>query len=189
MPPDPTPAPEEMPLTPQELAALKETLKGARDALGARNFAAATQHLTDAQRLARSPEHKQSLERLKQLDHYVHEFWKAVDQGYANLQPTSVLSVGNVQAAIVEIRPDAMVIRISGRNRTIRRNEIPSGLAMAIANTWFDSSPQNKVVKGAFLLVDPAGKPEDARRMWQEAQAAGVDVEMLMPVINDKYEF
>jgi hypothetical protein len=187
--PDPGPTTEGAPLSPQELAALKETLVGARQALGARNFTAATQHLADAERLARSQEHKEMLARLKQLDHYVHEFWKAVDQGYTNLQPTSILKIGNNEAAIVEVRPDAMVIRYGGVNKTIKRTQIPSGLAMAIANTWFDSSPTNKVVKGAFLLVDPAGKPEDARRMWLEAEAAGVDVQSLMPVIDEKYEF
>ena len=186
--PEPEPEPD-VPLTPAEKDALAEALVAARTAMGARDQATTVEQLAAAKAIARTAEQKAMVKRLEELNHYVKEFWRSVDEAYVNLKPASTIPVGTSEAIIVEVRQDALVLRYFGRNRTIKRSEIPSGLAMAIANTWFTDDPENKVVKGALQFVDPNGRKDEARRLWQEAQAAGVDVEPLMPVLDDKYEF
>ena len=68
------------------------------------------------------------------------------------------------------------------------RDGMPAGLAMSIANRWFNDDPTNLVVKGAFLLVDPKGRPDETRRLWSQAKAAGEDIDELMLVLDDKYD-
>jgi len=164
-------------------------LAGARTAMGQRDIDAVNTQLRIAEGLARSDEHKAMVERLKELLHYVKEFWRAFDEAYTGLKPSSTVMVGNDEAVIVEVRPEAVIIRYFGQNRTIEREGMPAGLVMAIANKWFNNDPANKVVKGAFMLVDPIGRPEETRRLWQEASQEGVDVSDLMPVLDDDYKF
>ncbi len=187
--PEPEPDPEPTPLTPAEKDALKKALVGARTAMGERDQASVVEQLATANQLARTDEHKAMVARLEELNHYVKEFWRSVDEAYSNLKPSTTIRIGNAEAAIVDVNENVLVLKYFGTNRTIAREDMPSGLAMAIANNWFTDDPANKVVKGALQLVDPNGRPEETRRLWQEAQAAGVDVEDLMPVMDDTYDF
>ena len=187
--PEPEPDPSPEPLTPAEKEALKKALVGARTAMGERDQAAVIENLAAAKALARTDEQKAMVKRLEELNHYVKEFWSSVDEAYINLQPSTTIPIGTAEAAIVEVTPQELTLRYFGRNKTIPRNDMPSGLAMAIANTWFTNDPANKVVKGALQFVDPNGRKDEARRLWQEAQAAGVDVAPLMPVLDDTYDF
>ncbi len=129
------------------------------------------------------------VKRLTELNHYVKEFWRSVDEAYVNLKPSTTFKIGPDEAIVVSADQTKLVLKYRGRSQTFQRDDMPSGLAMAIANTWFTDDPANKVVKGALHLVDPKGRPEETRQWWLEAQAAGVDIESLMPVLDDKYEF
>lgn len=185
--PEPEPEPEPPPMiTPQDKAALKKALVAARQAMTDGDLEAAREQLADAEKLARSQEHVQLVERTKELEHYLSEFWAAFDKAYAGLQPTNTITIDTAEAAIVEVRPEALVIKWFGRNRTIPRQGMPAGLVMAIANEWFDEQPANKVVKGAYYFVN--GKSEQAEQLWSEAGASGVPVKSLMKVLDDNYE-
>lgn len=187
--PTPQTNPPRVPLTPAEKVELKSELIAARRAMGDRDQSAAEAHLARAQQIARTDEQKEKVERLAQLLHYVKEFWRAVDEGYAQLKPSTTITVNGAEVAIVEVDPVKLILKTSGSRRVILKEELPAGLALAIANTWFTDDPANKVVKGALYLVDPAGRPEETRRLWEEARAAGVDIDSLMPVLDDTYEF
>jgi hypothetical protein len=184
--PEPEPEPEPQPppmITPQEKAALKKSLVAARQAMTDGDLVAAREQLAEAEKLARSDEHVALVERTKELEHYLSEFWSAFDKAYAGLQPTNTITVDTAEAAIVEVRPEAIVIKWFGRNRTIPRQGMPAGLVMAIANEWFDEQPANKVVKGAFYFVN--GKADKAQQLWTEAAASGVPVQSLMKLLED----
>jgi hypothetical protein len=142
--------------------------------------------LAEAEKLARSPEHKALVERTKELEHYLTQFWDAFDKAYAGLKPTGTITIGTEQAAIVEVRPEALVIKWFGRNQTVSRQGKPAGLVMAIANERFNDEPANKVVKGAYYLVN--NKLDKAEQMFSEAGASGMAVQSLMQVLHDNYE-
>ncbi|MCA9269263.1 MAG: hypothetical protein KDA41_12365, partial [Planctomycetales bacterium] len=187
--PEPTP-PAPTPPKPQDVAALKAAMEGVRTALGERDFDAALTQLKTAESLVRTDEQKQKLERLKQLDHYVNEFWRSVDQAYVFLRATQTLTTRSGEISVVDVGPEAIIVRSAGRNVTFPRDKIPSGLAMAIANGWFNDDPANDLVRGALQLVDPQGRPEEARRLWQQARGAGVaEAATLLPLIDEKYDF
>jgi hypothetical protein len=187
--PMPEPAPEPAPpptLSPEERASLKKALVAARQAMTEADLETAREKLAEAEKIAGDSAHKELVERTKELEHYLSQFWQAFDKGYAGLQPTGTLTIDTAEAAIVEVRPEALVIKWFGRNRTIPREGMPAGLVMAIANTWFNEDPTNKAVRGAFYLVN--GKPDKAEQQWSEASAAGVPVQSLMKVLDDDYE-
>ena len=191
-PPDPedvaVPQPPAQPAA--ELAELSRTLTTARRALAERNLIVAENELARAENLAKLPEHREKLDRLKTLHRYVVEFWKAVTESVDGLRANEELQIGETVALVVETRPGLLIIRIAGTNRRYTPRDIPAGLAKALAARWLDEkAASSKVILGAFLVVDPKSTPALARREWQAAQAAGFELGDMMKVIDDTYDF
>jgi hypothetical protein len=205
-PPDPTPQPAPQPEpqpvpkpvtppavtpTPQELMALSQALKTARLALSERNLDDADAELAKAELLAKLPEHKAKVARLKDLAYYVREFWKAVGKGLEGLTGGDEIKIGSTYVAVVEVAPTYVIIRLAGTNRRYNILDLPTGLVMAFADRSLNQNDSTTgVFKGAYYAVD---KKEDslanARRLWQEAISAGIDVKELLTVLDDTYDF
>jgi hypothetical protein len=170
---------------------LSQSLTAARAALKARDLAAADAQLAKAESLAKLPEHQAKVARLKELSHYVHEFWAAVKEGMQNLRGGEDLQINNTVVAIVEASPQHLVIRVAGQNRRYDPATLPGGLVMAIADKSLDpSDPYSRVIKGALYAVEKDDETyQDARRLWQEAAAGGADVTDLLTALDDNYNF
>src|SRR5690606_11302969 len=127
--------------------------------------------------------------RLSQLVDYNDQFWNAVKQGMKSFESGSELMVGSTYITVVEVLPDdKIVLRIGGRNQTFPLKDLKAGIAMAIAEKWFrPNDPNALVMKGAYAAVNKAGNIERAKEWWAEAIQAGVDVNSLLPVIEDQY--
>ena len=178
------------PPTRAELVKLSVALKSSRAALTERDLEAADRELEEAEQLARLPEHVALVKRLRLLHDYVKEFWNAVAEGMKRLDTEGELKINNTIASVVEATEDRIVVRVNGQNLRYNRMQLPPGLALAIADNWFDASrPVNRVFRGAFLAVEPNYEVDEARAVWEKAAKAGVDqVQDLMPVLNDKYD-
>jgi hypothetical protein len=189
-PPTPTPDPNARP-TRAQLAQLGTMLKTARRALGERNFDVATAELAKAEALAKDPEHKAKVERLKMLHGYVVEFWNAVAEGLKGFRGGGTeLKYKDTLIAVVEASPNHIIIRSAGENRRFDRLGMPGGLAMAVADTWFNpNAASTKVFRGAFYAVEPGADVNEARRLWQEAALSGTNTAPLLPVLADTYDF
>ena len=176
--------------TPQELKALGDSLSNAFTALGERNLDGADAELKKAEGLAKLPEHQAKVERLKALSHYVREFWSAVGEACQGFQGGEEIQVKNTVVAVIERTPDSITLRVAGQSRRYAIRELPSGLAMAIADRWFDQgAASTRVIRGALYAVDRQGeKKDEARRLWQEAELGGVQVGDLMKVLDDTYD-
>ncbi|MEX0586783.1 MAG: hypothetical protein WD176_09070, partial [Pirellulales bacterium] len=196
MPPDlkpltPKPVEPEVtkPARPSAVADMVRALTAAKGALGKRQVDQALIETQVATNLAQTPEQKAMCDRLKSLTHYVGEFWKAVRESMKGLKGGEELQIREIIGIVVESSPDSITIKIAGRNRTFDHLTLPSGVAEVLADRWLkQDDPVSKVIKGAFYAVDPQREPKDARRLWQEAQLAGADVEQLLPVLDDKYD-
>jgi hypothetical protein len=141
--------------------------------------------LADAERLAQLPEHVQAVARLKVLHHYVQQFWDGVDVGMTRLEAGVDLRVRSQIAAVVAVTPRQLVIRVAGQNRRFALDDLPPELLLAVAQLWFERDDAvTKVILGAFLAVDPQGDVNLARRMWLEAQSAGIDVRPLLEFLD-----
>jgi hypothetical protein len=180
---DTIPKPEEPPVDPAQKARFTEELIAARKALGERNAQAAKEHIDAAVKLAASGEQQELAGGIQALPKYVDGFWEAVREGLKGLEEAGELKVGNTFVSIVEVGKERLTIRANGQNRRYPLDELPAGLAVAIANRWFDERPDNKVYVGAFYFVDPRTDVAEAKRLWEEAAGAGVDVKRLLALL------
>jgi hypothetical protein len=178
------PKPEDPPVDPAQESRLKEVLMAARKALGERNTQAAKDHIDSAIKLAASEKQQELVAGLQELPKYVDGFWEAVREGLKGLEDAGELKVGNTFVSIVEVGEGRLTIRANGQNRRYPLDELPAGLAVAIANRWFDDRPENKVCLGAFYFVDPRTDIAEAKRLWEEAAGAGVDVKRLLALLS-----
>jgi hypothetical protein len=176
--------PEEPPADPQQRARFLAELAAARKALGERNKQVASERIAAAEKLATSGEQKELLAGIQALPKYVDGFWDAVSEGLEGLEEVGELQVGNTLVSIVEVGSDRLTIRANGQNHRYPLDELPAGLAVAIAKRWFDDRPVNKVYLGAFYFVDPRTGIAEAKRLWEEAASAGVDVKRLLALLS-----
>jgi hypothetical protein len=191
--PAPTNPPMATPAVPapsaNALVNMTKALSTARSALAARQLDEAKTHIRVAKNIAQAPEHQALVERLELLHEHVVEFWDAVRDGLKGLANVSEMEFNGNPMSIVEATADHLKVRYRGRNLTYERLNIPTGLAMTIADrAWEPNGAAAKVAKGALLAVDPNGNVDQARRLWQEAALAGGEVDKLLPVLDDKYD-
>jgi flagellar biogenesis protein FliO len=179
--------------TKAELAALGKALAAGKAALTKYDFLAADEQIAAAETLAKLPEHQEMVARLKEVALYVKQFRNAVSEGLKNLQVGAELKVGtSTMVVVVAVSPERLTIRRAGGNVTYPLDELPAGLTMALADSWFKADdPVNRVVKGAYFAVaegDVASHREKAKKYWEEATAAGVDAKPLLPFLTDNYD-
>lgn len=177
--------------TPQELAALARAFKAARLALGENNLEDADEALVRAASLAKRAEHQAQVRRLKELAHYVREFWRAVDAGRQDLRGGEELEIGDTRIAIVEPGPDKFIYKSQGAVSRCELHEIPGGIAVVLARRKLVANDAaTQVILGAiFAASKNADKKIEARRHWEAALAAGTDVKDLLLVLDDTYDF
>jgi hypothetical protein len=178
-----TTRPADPPVDPEQSARLTAELAAARKALGERNTQAASARIAAAEKLAASREQRELVAGFQTLPKYVDGFWEAVREGLKGLEEAGELQVGNTFVSIVEVGSNRLTIRANGQNRRYPLDELPAGLAVAIAKRWFDDRPENKLCLGAFYFVDPRTDVAEAKRYWEEAASAGIDVKGLLALL------
>jgi hypothetical protein len=187
------PEPKPMP-TAKELAELSRLMTEAKAALGEFNFAEADAALAQAERTARLPEHLTMVKRLTLVGNMAQTFRTAIQESMGRLDATEVIKISeNADAVVVESSPEKLVIRFAGENRSYSLDDMPLGLAIKLGERVLDTSdPQTRLFKGAYVFVDKRTDNAQMQKVttwWDEAQAAGVDVSELMPVLTDVYDF
>jgi hypothetical protein len=169
--------------------ALGRAIKNARIALNANDFVRASMQLATADRLARLPEHRAMIARLKLLADYSQQFQAAFKDGLEKLKSTDELVIDEHRVAVVEVNPQRIILRTPGQNRSYPMSDLPDKLVVAIADLWFDqNAASTNVFKGAFHAVGPDANPAEARRFWDEAKRAGADLADLPLVLDDNYD-
>lgn len=162
-----------------------------REALSQGRVSAAEAELAKLASLT-SSEDLQRVEAYRELIDYVRQFQRAFDEAYSKLDATNVINVGgsSVQVSVVEATPTQIVVRAAGSNRTYPRNGMPVGLAVAIADTWFDqNAATTKAIKAVYVLVhrDATDPQKQKARGWlDEAAGAGVDLKNVRPLLEAK---
>jgi hypothetical protein len=176
--------PVDPPVDPEQTARFMAELAAARKSLGKRNMQAAKEHIDAAEKLAVTIEQKELFEGLRSLPKYVNGFWEAVREGLNGLEEAGELKVGNTYVSIVEVRAERLTILANKKHHRYPLDELPAGLAVAIARRWFDEKPENKIYVGAFYFVDPRTDRAEAKRLWEEASSAGVDAKRLLALLR-----
>ncbi len=170
---DPSPGPGN---TPALGATFSAAVSDARFSMAERDLVGARAHLDKADSLAKTDEQKQTARRVRVALDNLTEFWRGLREAAGSLQSGQNLQVKDTFVAIVEAGPDALLIRSAGRNLHYRVEDLPGGLVLAVAESWFEKSAASKTLVGAFLCFDARGNEEMGRKMLAEAAKEGVDV-------------
>ncbi len=115
---------------------------------------------------------------------YLGQFFSGLRDSVAELESGADLAVGETRVAIVEADRKQLTVKAAGRIRTWPVERLPMSIIMALVDQTFGKDPDTKTIVGTFLAVDAKGDRELARRLWQEAAAGGVSVELLMPLLD-----
>lgn len=157
-------------------------LDSVRAAMAGRDLPTAKRRLAEAAQMTGDQAFAKERARLQLLADYLEDFWKSVDDGIRSLQAVDELVIGDIRTAVVEAQPDLLVLRVNGVNRRYTRQTLPAKVALTLAERVLKpGAPQNKVFFGTFLLMDGRGDRDLARKLWSEAQQAGVDLADLLP--------
>ena len=173
----------EPPADPEQMARFQSELQAARKALGDRQYPQAEERIDAARQLAVSKKQNQIVLGYQALTSYTEGFWDGVQEGLKELEKAGELQVGDTVVSVVEVGPAHLLIREAGKNRRYSVDQLPSRLAVAIAEHWFDERPVNKLSLGAHYFVTPPINVAEARRLWEEAANAGVDVKGLLALL------
>lgn len=180
------------PPTRAEVEKLIKALEAARVALTEHQFAAADDHLAQADRLAKTEEHRRAVARVRRLADLLAAFRQALVAQLQSMQGGETVKVGtSTQVTLVEANESKVIVRMSGGNRSFALSELPPGLALAIADLRFrQGDPAGLQAKAAYLIA--LKRPTDdtrqkARSLLEEAQAAGADVSDLMRLLEENY--
>ena len=107
----------------------------------------------------------------------------------ARTAPGSEIRVKNTYVNFVEVEPNYVTVRASGRNRRYDRDQLPADLVIAIVESWLDeTAASTAVIKGAYRAVQPDGDGSRARSLWLDAQRRGADVSSLLRGLDDAYD-
>lgn len=161
-------------------------------ALSEHQFSAADEHLAQADQLAKTPEQKQAVARVRRLADWLAAFRQALLAQLQSMQGGETIKVGtSTQVTFVEVNENQLIVRMAGMNRKFPLSEVPAGLALAIADLRFrQGDPTGLQAKAAYLIAQK--KPTDesrekARHLLQEAQSAGADVSDLLRLLDENY--
>jgi hypothetical protein len=185
---DPVKPVPDVPADPAQAAKLNQLLVDVRSKLSQRRLADARKLIETASQLAATPDQHDAVDRIDALAKYVEGFWMAVRDAMKALKPTDEIDVTSTRKYIVvDASSDTLTLRTEGATRKYTIDSLPSGLAIILALRWFEADkPENSVYIGAFHLVDPKTGPEYAKKDWEAAAAAGVDVKNLLPLLEMK---
>jgi hypothetical protein len=192
----PEPKPEtplaEMP-TKNELIQLGKALQNAKAAIGEFNFAEADAELVKADTLARLPEHRSKLARLKEVAGYVKQFHDRLVQAARGMEAAESFKVGSsTYVAMIEADEKQVSLKVAGQSRTYQYSDLPVGLAAALADQKLvGTDPVSRVVKGAYVACHRGATPDNrkqAESWWDEATLGGADVKHLIPFLTDSYD-
>jgi hypothetical protein len=135
---------------------LAESLTKARDSLAKQDFETFHAEMEKALKLSKSPEFKDKYRRLNQLGQLHEQFVQALGDGLKRLKGGSELKVGSAIVAIVEVKPDSIVIRHQGMRKEYSLDNIQVALALAIADPALDKTrPIDVAARGVFCLIHP----------------------------------
>ena len=172
--------------SPAETAAVRKALGEALVAMGYRDWDTAEAKLKSAQATAKDGVLAQKVEAVESVSTGVKEFWLAVRESTKSLGAGQELVIGSTRVAVVEANDKMLILRVGGMNKRYPIDDLPMGLARSLASTWFDNNaPSTKVFTGAFLFVEPNGNLDEVRQLWQAARQGGVNMDLLMGLLED----
>ena len=166
-------------------AAFQRAVNHARAALVARDLDEAARRLDVAEKNIRLPDQLAEVKQLRALAEQLGLFFDAVHRGLGKYEATEEINIDGLVAAIVEVRPEGVTLFIEGSQRDYTIATMPANVTLFFARSGADENrPAAAVFYGAFYAVDPQGDRDKARQLWQQAAAADLSVDDLLPFVD-----
>jgi hypothetical protein len=187
-------APESSPTPAGMSAGLGKLLASTRQALVEHEVERAVADLAKAERLlTESPAsdvEKAKFDRLRLLTDYLTQFWSVVGDSLAGLEVGEEIIVRDMPVAVIAATRDSLEVRTQGESHRFTIGNMPAGLALALAKMRLnENAPSTKMMSAALYAVQKDDSfHTTARKLWEEAASAGVDVGDLPLVLEDRYE-
>jgi len=168
-----------------QIAAFEGALQQARAALVTRDVDEANRALDTAEKNLPGEDRRHEIAELRALGEQLELFLAAVRAGLQKYEATEEIQWDGNTAAVVEVGADRVALFIEGQRRDFSVSNMPADLALFFARAAADeNAPQAQVFYGAFHAVDPGGDRAAARRLWQQARAADMPVDVLLPLLD-----
>lgn len=166
-------------------ADVAKTLMEARGALAGKDMAGA-KRLIDKAATAAEGADTEDVERMKLMHEYVSQFWHAFDESLMAIPEGEDFLYEDGRISVVKKGPKILILRIDGQEKEYELGAMPSKLAMAFTERYFNNDPANNLAMGAFLVVHPKGDRETARELWSEAARRGLkeQVDAVLPELE-----
>jgi hypothetical protein len=176
--------------TSQEIQQLSQAISSARTALEDNQIDQALEHLQEVEQLPMRQEDLDRYQRLQLLAQYVRNFRTTLGDAIAALQGGDEIPVGtSTVVGVVETAEDQITVRVAGANRTYAIDDLPVGLAVAIAEQRLDDSdPVSLVLKASYLAALKNARADQlakAREWFREAKQRGAPIGDLEKVLDD----
>jgi hypothetical protein len=187
------PVPGDSAPTAEQVQELSQAMIAARTALEGGQYDDALAKLAGVSRLPMLDDHAQRYERLQLLVQYARNFREELSKAVAALRGGDEVPVGtSTVVGVVQTERDRITVRVAGANRVYGIDDLPVGLAIAIADTNLsESDPISLVIKGAHLAARKDARDDQlakAREWFREAKQKGADIGDLDKVLDDSYQ-
>ena len=164
---------------------IEGAVTGALAAIRQGDFDTADALLASALEGGRNRPAKRRVSDWQTLAQYAREFAGFREKAIAAVESGNEYDVNGKKVAVVEIDDKKFIYRFQGRNKSIPRDKIPSGIAMAIVTTWFDERPDNHLFLGAHHATKPEPDLAKARDHWERAEKGGINAEPLLRLLDE----
>jgi hypothetical protein len=114
-------------------------------------------------------------------------FWDAVEDGIELIE-NSELVMNDELMYVVDVSDSHIIVRRAGVNWQAPRDDLPAGLALAIADRWFDAEkPSTRIFRGAFYAMSWDDGARRARQEWSAARRQGLveEVQELIALLDE----
>lgn len=168
-------------------AAIERALQVAYAAIRNGDFDAASA-VIDSVVVGADPAIRARLDRWKRFTVYARGYSELRAKAY-RAAVNSEFEIGDRVIVIVEVDGEQIVLRDSGKQMSMRLDELPAEIDRAIIEQWVgrDGRAANHLFLGASHLARDRPSPTDALREWRRAASAGESDGMLLlyPLVMD----
>jgi hypothetical protein len=168
-----------------------ETLTAARQAMIDRDFKTFDSLIEKAYKIPHREETETKLQRLDILGQAFSKGYMAFLNEIGKRKGAEDLAIGStVTVAIVENTGTALIIREAGGNKAYKYDELPMGIALALANLDLTESPFDEAIRGALNLLMPQSKPVNktqAQKFFDKAAEGDSKFSDLGEVLKDTH--
>ncbi len=180
-----------VPLTLEERQQLVAGFEAARTALLEQRAAEALQQLEKTRPLVRSEEHQMLYSRLERLALYLEEYREGIRRALEKLSAGDSVEISETSSVgIVERKPTALTVRVSGQNVTYPLDQLPLRLGLALLKHGMPDDAHAMAVRAAFQATHPRANDaqrQEAFQWWTQAAQQGEMCEGLESIFTENY--